>query len=224
MRCAVLILGLMVMSLQSPAWAQERQKEPAGAATQPARSSGDDDAASRDRATIRQAFFASGLTNSKPVLRVDYDAAGLPVKVALKTRSGDAALDAAILAWGRQLRMRPGHAGHGFVPFDLSRVADSESVTRGRFSTLRADFERAQVLKVPAFDPVEYAFLNSNLSRAAIQLEVRYDGHGDVSDVKLLSRTLASSLNRALADWAKQLKFKAGKSDTIRFDLQIESF
>ena len=41
--------------------------------------------------SVQQAFFASGLKSAKPVLRVEYDAAGVPVKLALKPASGDQA-------------------------------------------------------------------------------------------------------------------------------------
>ena len=71
---------------------------------------------------VAKAFIASGIEITRPVLVIEYDADGTPLKVSLDPASGNAALDEAILTWGRQVKLKPaiaGEPGTGRMPFDL---------------------------------------------------------------------------------------------------------
>ena len=171
--------------------------------------------------SVQQAFFASGLKSAKPVLRVEYDAAGVPVKLALKPASGDQALDEAILEWGRQLRLPPGKAGKGRLPFDLSSEKAEPPQTPYGANIMRIDFE-GRVVKAPSFDPVLRTFGGTNLSRASTELLIDYDIDGNVVDVRLTKPTLSGALDKAMLKWAKRLKFKAGSAGSWRLPMNFE--
>lgn len=170
--------------------------------------------------TIKQAFFASGLKRAKPVLRVEYDAQGVPVKLSLDHASGNEVLDEAILAWGRQLRLPPGNAGKGRVPFDLSSESVEPPSPYGS-NIVRIDFDRS-VLKAPSFDSVLWTFLRTNLTRASTELLIDYDIEGNVVNARLTAPTISGTLNKSLLKWAKRLKFKPGSAGSWRLPVNLE--
>lgn len=178
------------------------------------------EAAPRDP-SLQQRFFASKLQSAKPVLRVDYDAAGVPTAVTLDHASGDAPLDAAILAWGRQLHLPAGKAGHGFVPFDFGRdTAPPPSTPYGQ-ENMPFDFG-GKVLKVPALRYVTRAFRSSNLTRVSTALVIDYNVAGDVVDAGLTEPTLDTGLNKAIVTWARGLQFKPGEAGTLRRPFHLD--
>ncbi len=82
---------------------------------------------------VARAFIASGIKMTRPMLVIEYDADGTPIKVSLDPASGNAALDEAILTWGRQVKLKPailGEPGTGRMPFDL--VVDPEKTASQR--------------------------------------------------------------------------------------------
>lgn len=178
------------------------------------------EAAPRDP-NIQQLFFASKLQRAKPVLRVDYDASGVPTAVTLKRASGDAALDAAILAWGRQLWLPAGKAGHGFVPFDFGRETGAPPPSPYGQETAQFDFQ-GKVLKVPSLRHVMRAFGRSNLTRVSTELSIDYNVSGGVVDARLTTPTLDTGLNKAIATWAQGLQFKPGEAGTLRLPFHLE--
>ncbi|MGN6150390.1 MAG: hypothetical protein ACTHOH_00075 [Lysobacteraceae bacterium] len=178
------------------------------------------EAAPRDP-NLQQVFFASKLQSAKPVLRVDYDASGVPTAVTLDHASGDAALDAAILAWGRQLRLPAGRAGHGFVPFDFGRETEPPPPSPYAQNVMRLDFQ-GKVLKAPSLDPVMHVFGRTNLTRVSTDLVIDYNAAGDVVDARLIDPTLDGRLNKRLVAWAKRVQFKPGEGGTLRLPLRFE--
>lgn len=212
---AVLLSGCLACA--SMAGAQDRavDAEPSRAATPDAAL----EAAPRDP-NLQQLFFASKLQSAKPVLRVDYDASGVPTAVTLKRASGDAALDAAILAWGRQLRLPAGKAGHGFVPFDFGRETAAPPSPYSQ-ETAQFDFQ-GKVLKMPSLRPVTRAFRRSNLTRVSTELAIEYNAAGGVVDARLADPTLDTGLNKAIVTWAKGLQFKPGEAGTLRLPFHLE--
>lgn len=178
------------------------------------------EAAPRDP-NIQQLFFASKLQSAKPVLRVDYDAAGVPTAVTLERASGDDALDAAILAWGRQLRLPAGKAGHGFVPFDFGRETEAPPPSPYGQETTQFDFQ-GRVQKVPSMRQVTRAFRRSNLTDVSTELAIDYDAAGGVVDARLAKPTLDTGLNKAIVTWAKGLQFKPGAAGTLRLPFQLK--
>lgn len=170
--------------------------------------------------TVQQAFFASGMKSAKPVLRVDYDAQGIPVKLEVDPASGNEALDQAILAWGSQIRLPPGRAGKGRVPFDLSSESGEPPPTPYGANIVQIDFD-APVLKAPSFDSVTWAFRKTNLTRVSTELLIDYNIEGDVVYARLTAPTMSGSLDKAMVKWAKRLKFKPGASGSWRLPVKF---
>lgn len=178
------------------------------------------EAAPRDP-NLQQLFFASKLQSAKPVLRVDYDASGVPTTVTLDHASGDAALDAAILAWGRQLRLPAGRAGHGFVPFDFGRETTPPPPSPYLQESMQLGFGD-KVLKAPSLRQVTRAFGRSNLTRVSTELVIDYNAAGGVVDATLTEPTLDTGVNKAIVTWAKALQFKPGEAGTLRLPFQLD--
>jgi len=169
---------------------------------------------------ILKAFLASGLDSAKPELVIDYDAKGVPTRLALAPASGDDALDEAILAWGRQLRLSPGKAGRGHVPFDLSTKTDVPS-SHYPLNVAVLDF-RTQVVKAPSLEPITRAFGHTNLTRVAAELIIDYNASGDVVDARMVEHTMSASLDKDLVAWAKRIKLKAGQAGTARVPIRFD--
>lgn len=69
---------------------------------------------------VTTAFAISGLNAVDTWLDVDYDASGTPTKVTLGKSTGVEFLDNAIVSWGQRVKLRPGKAGSGRLPFKLT--------------------------------------------------------------------------------------------------------
>lgn len=171
--------------------------------------------------TVEQVFFHSGMKSAKPVLVVDHDAEGVPVKLALDPPSGNEALDQAILAWGSQIRLTPGKIGTGRIPFDFSSEIDEASPSPYGTDSFRIDFQRL-VLKAPSLTPLMNIFKRTNLSKVSTELLIDYDVEGDVVAASLSTTTNSGGLDKALLTWAKGLKFKPGVAGSWRLPIKLE--
>jgi TonB family protein len=67
-----------------------------------------------------RAAAASARGRASAELEVDYDATGTVTAIRMIRPSGSRALDAAVLAWARDMRLQPGTAGTGRLPFDFT--------------------------------------------------------------------------------------------------------
>jgi hypothetical protein len=171
---------------------------------------------------VQQAFFASGMKSAKPVLAIDYDAEGVPLKLALDPASGNETLDQAILAWGRQLRLTPGKAGTGRVPFDFSAESDEASPSPNASGKTEVDL-RQRIVKTPSMQSLQQAFSGTNLSHVSTELLIDYDAEGNVVGVRLSSPTKSGALDKALLQWGKQLRLMPGAAGSGRLPIKIES-
>lgn len=63
----------------------------------------------------------SGRGRAYAEVEIDYDAGGTVTAVRLVRFSGHGGLDKAILDWSRQIRLKPGAAGTGRLPFEFTR-------------------------------------------------------------------------------------------------------
>lgn len=170
---------------------------------------------------VQQAFFASGMKSAKPVLAIDYDAEGVPLKLALEPASGNETLDQAILAWGRQLRLTPGKPGTGRVPFDFSSESDDSSPSLHATGNADADL-RQRIVKAPSLMSMMRTFTDTNLSDVSTELLIDYDAEGNVVDVRLAAPTRSGALDKALLQWGKQLKLMPGAAGSGRLPFKIK--
>ncbi len=60
-------------------------------------------------------------SRSEVEVEIDYDAGGTVTAVRLTRSSGNGVLDKAVLDWSRQIRLKPGAAGTGRLPFEFTR-------------------------------------------------------------------------------------------------------
>lgn len=67
-----------------------------------------------------QAVAASARGRASAEVEVDYDAAGTVTAIRMIRSSGSRALDGAVVAWARRMRLQPGAAGTGRLPFDFT--------------------------------------------------------------------------------------------------------
>lgn len=67
-----------------------------------------------------QAVAASARSHASAEVEVDYDASGAVTAIRMIRSSGSRALDGAVVAWARQMRLQPGTAGTGRLPFDFT--------------------------------------------------------------------------------------------------------
>ena len=109
------VLALALACLSASAFAQAAPALPPGAA--PAKASLVE-RPSLDAVTT--AFAISGLNAVDTWLDIDYDANGTPTRVTLGKSTGADYLDNAIVSWGQRVKLRPGKAGSGRLPFKLT--------------------------------------------------------------------------------------------------------
>lgn len=169
---------------------------------------------------VQQAFVASGMKNVKAALVVTYDADGSPTNLEFDPASGNAALDRAIIDWGRQIRLTPGKAGIGRLPFNLiedSNVDSSTSTNDGIPELNISDF-----VKKPTLQPVIEVMVDSNISKAVVQLLIEYDAAGKVPVASLARSTGSDALDKVLVEWAKGLRHKPGKAGKGRMPLDLQ--
>jgi hypothetical protein len=169
---------------------------------------------------VQRVFEASGLKKSNPVLVLDYDDSGAPVKVSLDPASGNELLDQSILEWGLQVRFAPGHPGTKRLPFDLIDAATEES---GSHSDIHfPEISAADLVRVPPMQPVAQVMSNQKIHFASVQLLIEYDTNGKVSSAHLEQSTGNDALDSAFIHWAKRLKMKSGVAGKGRFPIEIQ--
>ena len=70
---------------------------------------------------ISDAFMRSSLSQVSTSVFVTYDASGRVLQAKVQPSTHDRELDKAIREWARQVQLRPGTAGSGWFPIDVSR-------------------------------------------------------------------------------------------------------
>ncbi len=122
------LYALLTLALVGVASAQDASVQPQPAeAAQPVAQTRVSLTVTPSMAPVTQAISASGMSDAKAVLVLDYDADGVPVNLALDPASGNEELDRAILAWGREARVTPGKGGTGRLPFNLMVDQENDS-------------------------------------------------------------------------------------------------
>jgi TonB family protein len=71
--------------------------------------------------TVLRRFMSAPMSEASAVAHVDHDDTGRVTAVHLVQSSGNAALDQAILAWTKRIKLKPGAAGTGRLPFEFKR-------------------------------------------------------------------------------------------------------
>jgi hypothetical protein len=68
---------------------------------------------------LTEAYYASGLPRTKGVVLVAYDDTGAVMGVKLDISTGSSSLDAAIMAWAAQVKLKATSSGISSMPFDF---------------------------------------------------------------------------------------------------------
>lgn len=68
---------------------------------------------------LTEAVAAANLDKMEAVVDIDYDASGKVTEARLIKSSGRTRVDKAAVAWAKGLRLQPGQAGVGRIPFDF---------------------------------------------------------------------------------------------------------
>lgn len=190
-----------VLAQQTPAPAPTKPEKPANA--QPRAS-----IVSRPSIEpVQQAFLASRIRSVRPVLVIDYDANGVPTGFRLDPPSGNAELDAAIIEWGRQVRLSPGKAGTGRLPFDLvNDELDASLPVPANVKPIAAD----RIALRPPLQPLSQALVAAGGSSARYEFLLFFDAEGRVIDVSIGSGARGDGVDRSALEWARQVRLKPG--------------
>jgi outer membrane biosynthesis protein TonB len=71
--------------------------------------------------TVLRDFASTRLSEAFAEVHVDYDSAGKVTATRLAVPSGNGSLDNAILAWTKRIKLKPGVAGTGRLPFEFKK-------------------------------------------------------------------------------------------------------
>lgn len=198
-----------LLLVSAPLWAQSPPAPSPSPAPAPAANE------SRPRLVVRpsvapveEAFKASGLAQVRSVLVVTYDAEGVVTDVALQAPSGNAALDRAIVTWGRAVRLMPGKAGRGRLPFDLV----NESLLPPALIDVNArtlpEIQSAQIAFRPPLATIHDAVASAGIADAAAQLMLAYDADGRVTEVQVIDSSGSLAIDAAIRNWATHVRVK----------------
>lgn len=180
---------------------------------------------------IQAAFAASALEHAEPRLFIDFDVNGVPANISLNRTSGDEILDHAIVDWARQLKVTPGRAFSGALPFVLSTEPESKEVSYGVVSEVDPSSlmplvtVHALTLEALAYRPplssLVGEFARSKLSDALIDVELDQDADGAVVGVRLNRLTPSESLDATVVDWCRYVRIWPGKAGMSRLSFRL---
>jgi TonB family protein len=71
--------------------------------------------------TVLRRFASTPMSEASAEVHVDHDDTGRVTAVRLVQSSGNAALDQAMLAWTKRMKLKPGAAGTGRLPFEFKK-------------------------------------------------------------------------------------------------------
>jgi hypothetical protein len=167
---------------------------------------------------VQQAFLASGMSSVRPVLVIAYDANGVPTHLELDPPSGNTALDAAIVEWGRQVRLTPGKAGSGRLPFDLvnDEIGDTAAAAP-EIKPLSAD----RIAVRPPLQPLSQALGAAGASSARYEFVLFFDAEGRVIDASIAAGARNDTVDRSAIEWARQVRLKPGTAGAGRLTVDV---
>lgn len=174
-------------------------------------------------APVEEAFKASGLAQVRPVLVVTYDAQGVVTDAVLQTPSGNDALDQAIVAWGRAVRLTPGKAGVGKLPFDLVNENLLPAPPVDVDAKTLPEIQHTQILSQPSLRAIQKAVADARVVKADAELLLVYDDGGRVTGVQVLDSSGSLAIDAAIRDWASQLQLKTDGAGAGRLPFYFES-
>jgi TonB family protein len=70
---------------------------------------------------VLRRFASTSLSEASAEVHADYDSTGKVIAVRLMESSGNSGLDQAILAWTKRIKLKPGAAGTGRLPFEFKK-------------------------------------------------------------------------------------------------------
>lgn len=174
-------------------------------------------------APVEEAFKASGLAQVRPVLTVTYDAQGVVTDAVLTTPSGNDALDQAILAWGRAVRLTPGKAGTGRLPFDLANENLLPPPPVDVDARTLPEISDTQFISPPSLRAIQKAVADARVVKADAELLLTYDADGRVTGVQMLDSSGSLAIDAAIRAWASQLQLKTESAGAGRLPFHFES-
>ncbi|MFZ5638285.1 MAG: hypothetical protein ACOY82_17040 [Pseudomonadota bacterium] len=167
---------------------------------------------------VQQAFLATGMSSVRPVLVITYDANGVPTHLELDPPSGSTALDTAIVEWGRQVRLTPGKAGTGRLPFDLANDEIGDTVAAApEIKSLPAD----RIALRPPLQPLSQALGAAGASSARYEFLLFFDAQGRVIDASIAAGARNDAVDRAAIEWARQVRLKPGSAGAGRLSVDV---
>lgn len=220
-------VALSLLFASTALWAQAPQVPPpplAPPATAPAQDEARPGLVVRPSlAPVEAAFQASGLAQARPVLTVTYDAQGVVTDAVLKTPSGNAALDQAVLDWGRAARLSPGKAGSGSLPFDLVNDEALPATPIDVDAKTLPEIQYTQIASRPSLGAIQKAVADARVVKADAELLLVYDGDGRITGVQVLDSSGSLAIDAAIREWASQVRLKTTVAGAGRLPFSFES-
>ncbi len=167
---------------------------------------------------VTKAFSESGLKDARTVAWVDYDAEGTVRHAELSGTTGNAALDAEIIAWVLAAKMEPGTAGRGSIPFSLKDEVSLDDIPEAR---VHNDF-----VKRPSMTTLQEVFAHSGESRYETTVVMNVSEDGKVLEAMVTTPapriSARGKIDATVVAWAKQLKFKPGITGLRKLYVSME--
>lgn len=212
LRTTALLLALLPAFALAQTTSPQAPAKPAGAQPRPALVS------RPSLEPVQQAFLASRAPSVHVVLVLEYDANGVPTGFALDPPSGNAGLDAAILEWGRQVRLTPGKAGRGRLPFDLiNDELDGALPVPPDLKPIPAD----RIALRPSLQPLSQALGAAGAASARYEFLLFFDADGRVIDAAIAAGARNDGVDRNAVEWARQVRLKPGAAGAGRFTVDV---
>ncbi|MBX3714178.1 MAG: TonB family protein [Lysobacter sp.] len=156
-------------------------------------------------APLIEALRQADKTELRAVAVVTYDAAGVVHAVRLDPGTGVQAVDDAILSWCKAMRLTPGTAGEGRVPFDLV-IDDSLATSLAELPEIRAE----DFVDRPPMKDLTHTFVKTGRRSASLEVAVEYSADGTVTHAEVIRSSGNAVLDKAAIEWARHVRLRPG--------------
>ena len=154
---------------------------------------------------IVEALRKADKTGLRAVAVVTYDAAGVVQTVRLDPGTGVQAVDDAILSWCKAMRLTPGTAGEGRVPFNLA-VEDSLAASLAELPEIRAE----DFVDRPPMKDLTHTFVKTGRRSASLEVAVEYSADGAVTHAEVIRSSGNVVLDKAAIEWTGRVRLRPG--------------
>lgn len=171
---------------------------------------GNDDAV---RARVRAARLAPCTVRAWLVIGAD----GRVASAQLERGTGDRHVDAALVDWLEEAGFPESRPRTGWLEVSI----DAQGVPAVVRPPAPADLP--QVVHAPGLFRVQRAMNLSNLDALSLTLEIDWNAEGQVTSARVLDQTPAPAVEKALATWARKIRFAPGSPGRGRMPVQLKS-